>query len=476
MPGGKIKVKKYKMETRIKTIALLFMLVVLVIGAFGTVLAENETDEGSSEKVSQGSGISGGSGQGSSKPTPAVVDVPEETDVKAKLYPRMEKANKGEVVSYKLYIKDLHSEIIRHNIGGPEEEPTPVHKEYTYNIALKEENNEGIEAKYEDEVTLLQGDQKTLEIEVSSKIEGVNRLTFEISQEGNSKNKVTPKALLLVETGEGPVEDEEFFSGQGFIRNGEDEVAKTLNLDLHKSDSSEKYSEDVNIQKVGAISLEGKASISQTSYLVKGYKVIYPKNPVVLKFYKKGNVVFTGKENSNNHDITYPENPDFRFEGSLSSYENLEILEGTLTGYNGEVDYKWKLMAFSKNKAKNKEYRISLEEESTSRTGRVGKGETLTISSSKDVQASGTSEEKSLKNESSKEEVYVQPTKVSKAKIFNVIPNPFGKKVVEARIISEDSMETFDIKEGQEKTIGSYSVKAKNLSDDKNIEFEISKN
>lgn len=71
-----------------------------------------------------------------------------------------------------------------------------------------------------------------------------------------------------------------------------------------------------------------------------------------------------------------------------------------------------------------------------------------------------------------KEKPYFYSVNVYRPKIFNFIPNPFARKVAEIRAVNGSEFKTFKLREGEEKNIYGYRIRARKFNGN-DLEFEV---
>ena len=271
------------------------------------------------------------------------------------------------------------------------------------------------------------------------------------------------------------------FRGNGFMTDTEETKAKWIELTL--------LAEDKATIKKNMIEVIGKASVGlpYVNYKVKGtlvgeninlefYEVIHTisrERPIEVPRVGGGDgsagmtdtseiseSIAEIEEEIDNTDAKSNQKLIAKFTGTLKNYKGLKILKGSFEEISGE---NWEIVAFYKTRSYNVRESVIVSESSTGKPVKVEGveiSEVIPITKAGDV---GTEES----------QIYIQPVRVYRPKILYVIPNPFAKRIVEARVIEGDEVKTIQIREQETKTIGNYRVKAGSLEEG-NIEFEIS--
>ena len=420
------------------------------------------------------------------------------------IYPETQKAQAGEWTSYEVVVKDLHY--------NPNDCKGPVcpaiamlSRDYTYILSLDgdvnmiSEHKEIVNPEHFVEIILGAEEKKSVKISVSSNKEGAHKFKVKAVQTDDKSNFAEDKAVLLVGGVIEPPKPRVLFQGDGFIENSDETKAKFAKLHLlafKKSIPTETtqgtFTEDETTTSSSIpwsnTGITGKAKIGNNLYRIRGS--LSGQN-VELKFYefaltKQGKNIQQGSneqldddeneletDDDSDEELEVKETdtgeilatPDATFSGTLRAYSEISVLKGKFIEGTDALST-WQLTAMSKTKG----YvirQVTKVEQAPIEVPRVQVGETIPIESVSEA---------SIETEeiSKTEQTYIQPTAVYRPKLLNVIPNPFAKKVVEAKVLSDNRVEVIKIREGETKLVGKYNIKAKNLQDEKNIDFEIS--
>jgi hypothetical protein len=335
------------------------------------------------------------------------------------LTPEKQTAEAGETVKYSFKIEDRHKPKV---CDG--EICATVMDQYTYDIDV-EKNHDMVVEFDENEVTLLAGEGKKITFTVSSEKKGANVFSIEVeSEDGRARTK----GLLLVGKDEEfptpPVQDTSLIVGSGFLLSDDESVGKVVELKIFDDENT----------------LKGRAAIGNKDMRVEG---TLAGEAVVLNFYKpEGNEVLA------------------TFSGSIREYHAFKLLKGDFdSSYDGLEDGTLSVISRSAPVFRN----VVFEKGEKEVREKAKLKEVLALKKRK----LGESEE--IKDK----EIYVRPVKIRKGRFLYVIPNPWGKKVLEFEIIDGEKVLKKTISARGEKEVEGYKFKVGALEDEENIELEI---
>lgn len=375
--------------------------------------------------------------------------------ISVKLYPEKQVANIDEPVKYTLVIQDKHPKI-----PCIPEEPKICEKKNSYRYELYAEKSKGMVIEFHPEIDrnedntliLLSGETRKVSVGAKSKNAGANY--FAIRVVGGDTSSYT-KGVLLVsdrqfeQQTDGPsiqynytdteIEsipesvDNSYFIGRGF----------TLSLNEISGDTI-----DLKIIKGKEGKITGKIVVRNEILRIEGSS--FNEN-TTSKFDE--NITF---------QIFSPEQSKFQtdnigsFSGFIKKFDTFYLLRGNLITSKGI----YTLTAISENKNIFKEVN---EEDVKEKFVNTKVKEVIVMKKTQTEVVAGENE------------TYVRTVKIEKEKFLKIIPNPWGKKVIEVEITESDKVYKDTIGQDETKKIGSYNIQVGDLSDENNVEVKIKK-
>ncbi|GEM_PF-6609632 len=434
MLGGYQIAEIYKMKTqkmKMKTIMSFVLSMVIILSLFSLAYAES----GSSEDNKS----------------------PQKEFVSLSLTPEKNIAKLGQEVEYTLLIKDLHEAVacIPENLDCGT---------YKYDLDLSSKNLKGrfeLNGKEVNQVLLKSGESEKVSVLVKTESVGsspfivnvrykTTQTIYDSSEEKTSFNSYVKGILLVLGEGsdsdnngnddeDSPTEkpnikpsesegesgfyqDSSFFMGQGFALNDDESQGKYIDLRILNKDNK----------------LEGKFVVSNSPLKIDGN---LDGNNVSFKLF-------------------YPDSDESVgvFNGEFKKFDDFLLLRGNLE-FKGET---YKLTATSTNKAVFREF----VEDDFEKSFKTKVKEVIVVTKDFDT---------SNKNESQDDSTYIRSVEISKEKFLKIIPNPWGKNVIEVEVTENSNVFKEKIKEGESKDIGKYVIEAGQIIDDQDIEFKITK-
>lgn len=234
---------------------------------------------------------------------------------------------------------------------------------------------------------------------------------------------------IQVDQDDGPtLADSSYFKGQGFALNSDESVGKIVKL-------------MILISETGPLS--GTFTIDGISYELEAY------------------LSATGSKTNLDFIIFTKDSEKIgEFSGEIKNFKDFLLLRGklkfknkeyTLTAASSkETGIKIKDIAIAENA--REEITTNMEERVTLR--KIGEAETGAIAVEEN-------------------EVSVKPIKITKKKIFGIIPNPWGRNVLEIEVVGEGKTIRKTITEGATETVKGYSITVGSLENQEEIELEV---
>jgi hypothetical protein len=285
---------------------------------------------------------------------------------------------------------------------------------YSYKISIdkSEKLSYGLETS---EITLSAGEKKQIKLSLNSQEKGEYIFTVLVTGD-DSNSRAKARGILIVDgQDESMPVDSSFFMGKGFALSFDESLGNTVDLKILQQNNL----------------LKGKMSLANQVYRIDGTL-------------DGDNVDFS---------LSKPEANETSgsFLGSVKKFENFLLLRGSLT-IDGQ-DYS--LTAMSENNLVFK----NLEVQEEKKAAKIKLGEITLVN----------------ENISESNMTYIRPLDIQKEKILGIIPDPWGKKVLNVEFMDEGKVKKEKLREMEEKNLGEYQVKATSLEDENNIELDIEK-
>ena len=342
-----------------------------------------------------------------------------EREVYVAMTPDKAIAEPGEKVEYAVYIKDLHEP----RVCEGETVCAQVMDQYTYDLEVETNQEFEVELSQTD-IELIAGQETKVILTVSSDKKGANIFAVNVIGE-DSKARV--KGLHLINSnGEiAPTSEKALFVGDGFLVNGGETKGSLIKLSI--------------LDEEGV--LKGKAVVGNLNFRVDG---TVDGEKINLEFSKpEGNEVL------------------FYFSGTLQKFESFLLLKGNVNSNYDEIE-SGSLTAFGRRQY---EIRPVVFENQEQKSEKTRLKEVISLEKKEKVSEEGLESD----------EIYIKTLRVRKERILGLIPNPWGKKVLDVEVVKDDKVLKQKLREREEKIIEGYRIRAENLEDEENIELQIEK-
>lgn len=291
-----------------------------------------------------------------------------------------------------------------------------LHEEGNYNYELEFEARDEMTGEFSDpEILLSAGEKAEIKLVVSTTDKALGPHPFVVKLSGEGV-EMAIRGILLVGGDilpKEPVRDVAFFHGAGFILSEDEFEGHVTELQILKKNSNL-----LGKMKVGKRNLRIEGSVNDRDVEWKVFPI-----------------------NSNEQVGS--------FKGEVIKYNSFLLLKGDLNSYGGET---WKLTAMAKRKGVIRAVGISESEE-------VSVEEVISV---------GSSDDSNIENE-----VYFRPVEIRKRRFLGVLPNPWGKKVVEVEVIKGEEVSTEVIAENSAGSVQGYEVNVGSLDDEEAIEITV---
>ncbi len=333
---------------------------------------------------------------------------------------------------------------------------------YLYKISTF--HSDGLIVDHQSEISLISGSQEKFKVTVTGKQEGIFKFGIKIEQYDDPSNSARVSAILAIgKPGEPPKPEpvpepeRSMFNGDGFIINSQQNNAEIIKLHLLKG-------------KEGALNVIGKAAIGLAQFRVRG---TLEGEKLTLYFYdierniKEIDDTGTSTRDTGTStrtrvaDLTVIE-PQALFKGNFKNFGSVSVIQGDLS-FKSSI---WSLTAF------DKQGRATTEEIKEILPTKKAPVYIENIKLQEIVPIIGV-DEKAITAREELKEISIQPIRVYKPTIIG-IPIPFTREIVEARVVSNDGVETIRLREEETMVIGEYKIIVHNLEKEQ-VDIELIK-
>lgn len=355
-----------------------------------------------------------------------------------KIEPSRQVDSDGQAV-YKITVKDLHT-VSCTNTTANDTNNTVIQNctsgSYNYVLTFEPLNSNLTGTLSKTNFTLEAGKYETVELTVKAENKGANYFTIKSKVVDSTASVKGALLFPLIKDNDSEEigRDVSFFIGKGFaINEGETDGFLT----------------DIKILNKDGV-LSGKVTLDKSTFKIEG-KVLSETNSTTNSSVRK--IEF---------DVTPPKTGEIagKFSGTVKKVGPFLLLKGTLDNFE---DSDWNLTAMSSQKEKITQF--SFDDESEKGKQKKSFKEFVKVKGFVLVEKSRFDDFGS--------EVYISPVKVEKAKIFKIIPNPWGNKVASIEITKGDKVIRKEIKQNHEEIFEHYKISVGDLENEEEVELEI---